>query len=311
MRALLVVNPQATSTSALVRDVIAQALAGQVKVDVAVTDHRGHAASLARCAAREGYGAVVVHGGDGTVNEVVNGLMSSSDPAAPAAERPALAIVPGGSTNVFARGAGYPSDPIEATGSILDALRNGRRRRVGLGQAGDRWFTFCAGIGYDADVIARVEEHRAAGHRSTHALYVRSALMVFFRNLDRSDPALTVSLPGEEPIDGVHLAIICNTSPWTFLGNRPLQPCPEASFDSGLDLLAPRKLTVATTLRHVAQLMSTSPRMRGRHLVTRHDLKELTLTSSRPLSFQVDGDYLGDIDRLTLRSVPEALDVVV
>ncbi len=318
MRALLVVNPQATSTSDSARDVITQALSGVCKVDVAVTSHRGHASELAAAAGAEGYGAVVVHGGDGTVNEVVNGLMatrttagvSAAEPYGDAVGRPSLAIVPGGSTNVFARVVGYPADPIEATGTILDALRHRRRRTVGLGLADDRWFTFCAGIGYDAEVVARVERHRAGGRRSTHALYLRCAVTQFFTGTQRRDPALTVRVDDEEPIEGIHLAIVCNTTPWTFLDDRPIEPCPDASFDTGLDLLAPTSLRTATMLRHSRQLLAGVP-PRGPHLVTRHDAATITLTASRPMAFQLDGDHLGDIESVTLRAVPHAIDVVV
>ena len=115
---------------------------------------------------------MIVLGGDGTVNEVVNGLLADGvDVGAPA-----LAVVPGGSTNVFARAIGMPDDHVEATGHLLEALRAGRERSLGLGRADQRWFTFTAGLGLDADVVAQVERKREAGRRSTHALYVRTAL---------------------------------------------------------------------------------------------------------------------------------------
>ena len=71
--------------------------------------------------------------------------------------------MPGGSTNVFARALGMPNDPVEATGQLLDALREGRRRTVGLGTADGRWFTFCAGMGLDAEVVGAVEKRRQKG----------------------------------------------------------------------------------------------------------------------------------------------------
>src|SRR6266487_3461292 len=148
MRALLVVNPAATTTRKG-RDVLVRALASDLKLEVEETGHRGHAAALACRAARDGVDVVVALGGDGTVNEVVNGLLT--DGARPGL--PLLAVVPGGSTNVFVRMLGLPEDPIEATGEILDGLRSRRTRPVGLGveaEAGDRWFTFNAGFGFDA-----------------------------------------------------------------------------------------------------------------------------------------------------------------
>src|SRR5947209_6800118 len=152
MRAVLIVNPKATATTPGARDVLARALASDLKLDVVETSHRGHAAELAAAAGDDEIELVLSLGGDGTVNEVINGLMTID-----AERRPALSVVPGGSANVFVRGLGYPSDPVEATSTLLEALRTGRRRRIGLGSVNGRYFSFCAGIGYDAEVTALVE----------------------------------------------------------------------------------------------------------------------------------------------------------
>ncbi len=161
VRAVLVVNPQATATTPAGRDVLAHALASQVKLDVVETDYRGHAMAVARAAASDGVDLVVAHGGDGTVNEVVNGLLSITDGKPNRYDEvPMLGVVPGGSANVFARNLGLPRDPVEATHRLLNALEEGRGRQVGLGRADDRWFTFNAGMGWDADVVAAVDRRR-------------------------------------------------------------------------------------------------------------------------------------------------------
>src|SRR5205814_6081853 len=160
MRALLLVNPKATTTTERGRDVLVRALRSEVDLAVAYTRRRGHATALARDAARDGLDLVVTLGGDGTVNEAVNGLMAEGEYAE---DRPALAVVPGGSTNVFARALGLPGDWAEGTGVILEALREGRTRTIGLGRADDRYFTFCAGVGLDAEVVHRVERARLRG----------------------------------------------------------------------------------------------------------------------------------------------------
>src|SRR5215510_13230352 len=136
MRALLVVNPKATTTSERSRDVLVRALRSAVNLTVEYTTRRGHAAALARAAAESGVDVVVTLGGDGTVNEAVNGLMAAhsaldaiSGPRANAL--PALAVVPGGSTNVFARALGLPRDWVDGTSVILEALREGRHRVIG------------------------------------------------------------------------------------------------------------------------------------------------------------------------------------
>lgn len=305
MRALLVVNPKATATTAGVRDVLRHALASETKLDVVQTEARGHATSLARQAALDGLDVVVALGGDGTVNEVVNGLLADG----PAAGLPALAVVPAGSANVFARALGLPSSPVEATGQLLEALETGRRRTVGLGLADDRWFTFCAGMGLDASVVRRVEAKRADGRRATPALYVRQGLKQFFLS-DRRHLAMTAH-PEDGPPEQIGMALVCNATPWTYLGPRPVVPCPQASFETGLDLFALRSLRTATTLRHLRQILSSRPRPRGRAVLSLDDQDGFRITADRPVPLQVDGDDLGDRTDVSFRSVPLALDVVV
>ena len=306
MRALLVVNPKATTFSARVRDVLAHALASETRLDLVETKARGHAVELSAGAAGQGYDLVVALGGDGTVNEVVNGLLAEG----PGPAVPALAVVPGGNANVFARALGLPADPVEATGQLLGALREERRRTLSLGRADQRWFTFCAGLGLDAEVVRGVEGKRARGATATPGLFVRTGLQHFFTSRDRVDVPMTLQVEGREP-EPLGLALVCNTDPWTYLGTRPVRPCPTASFDTGLDLFGLRSLPTIATLRHLRQILAARPQPRGRRVVQVHDAAELVLTARRPLPLQVDGDDLGDTDRLVLRAVPDALQVVV
>jgi diacylglycerol kinase family enzyme len=310
MRALLVVNPVATTTSARTREVLTSALEGELKLDIAHTRHRGHAAALARQARADGLDLVVTLGGDGTVNEVVNGLLADGpDPAVPA-----LAVVPGGGANVFARALGLPRDPVEATGALLVALRERRSRSIGLGLAGDRWFTFNAGMGWDAEVVARVDRRRSklgSDRVTTAGDYIRAAVAQFFLSTDRRHPALTLYRPGAEPVSGLHLAIVANTAPWTYLGDRPLRISPDAGFDTGLDVYALTKLHTLGTLAEVRRVLADRPSSRARHVLRLHDLPELSLRAVRPVAAQVDGEPLGELTELELRAVPSALRVVV
>src|SRR5437763_767742 len=243
MRALVVVNPAATATTPKGRDVLVRALGSELKVDVAETEHRGHGRELGRRATEDGVDVVVTLGGDGTVNEVVNGLLERG----PSAHVPTLAVVPGGSTNVFSRALGRSRNPIEATAEILDSLRAGRTRRVSLGTASaetpdgwtaPRWFVFSAGLGFDADVIARVEAKRAEGTRSSGLLYVRQTTREFLLGRERRRPAMTGCPEGEPAVEKLFLCLVSNVSPWTYLGARAINPSPDASFDSGLDVFA-------------------------------------------------------------------------
>jgi diacylglycerol kinase family enzyme len=307
MRALLVVNPNATTTNARSRDVLARALRSEMDLEVANTRRRGHAADLARQASANGIDVLVALGGDGTVNEVVNGLLADG----PGPHVPALAVVPGGSTNVFARAVGLPRDPIEATGVLLEALREKRTRSIGLGLANDRWFTFCAGLGLDAEVVRRVERARARGKTATKYLYVRSTVAQYFVGTDRSEPLITLKRPGGESVEQLSMVIVQNTAPWTYFGDRAVNTCPDASFDTGLDLMGMRELHLPSTLRTARQILSARPDPHGRRVFGLHDLEEFTLIAERPLAVQLDGDYIGERDTVVFRSEPAALRVVV
>ena len=303
-RARLIVNPEATATSPRARDVLVQALASQVTLEVAETKARGHAAELAFDAAASSYDVVLVLGGDGTVNEVVNGILA--DGVTPTS--PTLGVVPGGSTNVFARAIGVPEDRVEATGFLLEQLRAGRERTIGLGRADQRWFTFTAGLGLDADVVARVEQKRANGRRSSHSLYVRTALRSM---MTRNGTPLTLHGLDEPVTDPVGMLLVGNTSPWTYLGRLPVDPFPGASFDLGLDVLALHRLGAQRTLRVARQALGRRQRApRGSNVVHRHDVGAFSVTSDHEVPFQVDGDYLGTRSAVEFSSVPKALTVL-
>lgn len=298
------------------------ALASEMKLEAVTTEYRGHARDLGRQAALgDDIDLVVALGGDGTVNEVVNGLLH----AGPDPERlPGLAVVPGGSTNVFARALGLPNDAVEATGALLDALRQGSERTVGLGLASgtpgtedeavpERWFTFNAGLGFDAGVVGRVEQHRERGKKSTHALYVRQVVRQLLGEPNRRHGTITLERAGEEPVEDLVLSIVSNTSPWTFLGNRPIYASPQASFDTGLDLFGLSRLSTPAVARYGTQLLTSSPERgpRGKHAVTLHDLDRFTLHSKAPLPLQMDGDHLGLRTSVTFTGVRRALRVIV
>lgn len=158
-------------------------------------------------------------------------------------------------------------------------------------------------------MVRRVEQQRACGRQATPWLYVRSGLRQFFLSTRRHRPTLRVRYGGA--VERVALALVCNTTPWTYLGPRPLQPCPAASFDTGLDVFGLRRLGTVRTLRHLAQILAHQPAPRGRDVLAGHDLARIELTSTVPMPFQLDGEDLGDRTAVTLRSVPSALRVLV
>jgi diacylglycerol kinase family enzyme len=305
MRALLIVNPHATSTNERRRDLLARALAGQMSLQVARTENRGHAAHLAAAAADSGVDVVVVHGGDGTVNEVVNGLMYRG--VRP--DIPLLAVVPGGSTNVCARALGIDADPTIATEQILEALAGHRTRTVSLGLAGDRYFTFNAGLGLDAEAVHAVEKRRHAGSEISNAMHVRMTIARFFRS-DRRHPRLTLELPGRDPIVGAHLVFVSNVDPWTYFGNRPVRTNPGISATTGLGIFAVTNMSVPMGLLAAGELL-TGRTGHSKHIIRANDEPWAKVRCTEPVGMQADGDYLGKRNEMEFSSVPNALRLVV
>jgi diacylglycerol kinase family enzyme len=309
MRAVLVVNPKATATTAAGRDVLAHALASEVKLDILETDYRGHAMAAAAQAAVDDADLVVAHGGDGTVNEVVNGLLASG----PRESLPMLGIVPGGSANVFARSLGLPRDPVDATHQLLHALQDRRHRRVNLGRVdadgpeAARWFTFSAGVGWDADVVAEVDRKR--GKKASPALYTRVAVTQYLKPA-HGGPQLTVEIPGEEPVSGLRLVFVSNTDPWTYLGTRAIHLNRGCGFDTDLGIFALHSLRLPTVLRHLRQAISQKGEQRGRKLFRRDAVPAITIRSPEPVRLQCDGDLIGHRTCVKIASVRHALTVV-
>ena len=288
--------------TATVTDLAVRTLAGVLDLDVQRTQYRGHARELAAATTAD---LVIVHGGDGSINEVVNGVMGLTE------GRPLIAVIPGGGANVLARALGLPLDAAAAIRQVREAVAAGRHRTIGLGLAADRYFTFSAGLGWDAEVVGEVDRLRAQGRRESVALFLRTLVHQYYAGTDRRQPALTVERDGEPPVSGLFMTIVTNRSPWTYLGDRPLLPVPNPDFNSGLDLLALQRLRLTTVLNAVGQMLYVRSRPpRGRNLLSVLGSESLTLRSARPIALQADGEYLGEIEAVKFQFVPHALRIV-
>jgi diacylglycerol kinase family enzyme len=303
MRILLLVNASASSVTARTRVVIAKALAADHDVEVAETSRRGHATRLAQGAAAAGVDCVVVLGGDGTLNEAANGL---------AGTKCALGVLPGGSTNVFARTIGMVNDPIEATGQLLAALGARSIRRVGLGSVNGRYFLFHVGMGFDAAVVEQVERRAGLKRYAGHPLFVYAGFATWFRHYDRSRRRLAVQPDNGPVVDDVYFAICLNTNPYTYLGNRPLNIAPDAGLDKRLAMVAVRTMAFVPLLSIVASALCLGvPIRRRRKVAYIPDLDGATAVGYGPFPYQVDGDFLGETEQLVFRHEPDVLDLVL
>lgn len=295
-RVLLIANPVARTVSRPMLDVLEKALAADFKLEVDETRGRGHAVEMARRAVEDGFDLMVVFSGDGTINEAINGLAGSDV---------TLGIIPGGATNVLARVLGIPEDPIEATARVIATSLEGRARHLHLGKADDRYFAFNCGIGIDAEAMAKVDERKAKSKRE----FERAALMAVVRSaLFRYaglEPGLRVRVDDRPPVDGVSV-MIGRTDPYTYFKSFRVRLTPRASLDTGLDVTTVRRLRRRSAPRIVRQVFSGG-------LVDRkdvdyvHDASAVEIVGRSAFPVQVDGDYLGTRERLSVRLVRDAL----
>ncbi|MGH9184888.1 MAG: diacylglycerol/lipid kinase family protein, partial [Acidimicrobiales bacterium] len=207
---------------------------------------------------------------------------------------------------------GLPNDPIEATGALLDGLSRGHIRPVGLGSVNGRYFLFHVGVGFDAAVVAQVERRAGLKRYAGHPLFVYAGFATWFRHFDRSRPRFAVHHSDGSVIDDGYLAICLNTNPYTYLGNRPLNLVPEATLDRGLAMVCFRTLAFVPIMRAIGRALVGRRGVQGmRHVDARSDLGKLTVTGYGPVPYQVDGDYLGEIETLEFRHEPDVLRLVL
>jgi diacylglycerol kinase family enzyme len=302
-RLLLVANPNAKDVTGARRDAIALELASGFDVDVATTERPGHAVELAREAGAGGVDILAVLGGDGTINEAVNGLVGSGT---------VLSIIPAGGANVMAGALGIPGDGIAAA-RLLVARSSIPPRTVPLGRIDERLFTSSCGMGFDAAIVQGVENNQRWKKRAGDLYFVWQGLRQFFVGYDRRHPQLTLRWregPLERQHEGIYLAIVQNLDPFTYLGSRPLRICPDAKLEGGLDCFALDSMRTLPTLGILFSAFGSAKHTGKRHAVYLRDLPALEITSRKPLPVQADGEYLGHRMSVRIESLPDALAVL-
>lgn len=300
-RVMLISNPRAGSVSTRIRDVIAKALSADFDLHVADTARRDHAQDLAKEAVTAGFEAVIAFGGDGTVNEAAQGVVKSDV---------TFGILPGGTTNVMARSVGIPADPVEATSLLAARLRSGAKKRINVGAFGGRYFLFSCGIGLDAEVVRRVEADPRRYEPGRDWRFLKHALAAGSTVYRTTAPKMKLFVEDDEPFETL-FAICCNSRPLTFFKKMPMDVCPEAHLDEGLDLFALSKVRYPTIPRIIwsTYVSRSHPRWKnGRYF---HDRTGASFEAYEPLPVQVDGDYIGEHLRGDIELIPDALNLVI
>jgi diacylglycerol kinase family enzyme len=307
VRLRLIVNPIASSMTDRRLQLIRATLAAGHTIEVATTTGRDHARVLAREAAADGVDVVVVASGDGTLNEAANGLVGTET---------ALAPVPAGSTNVFARAVGYGNRLERATERLLVALEHGSIRRVGLGAANGRHFLFHLGAGFDAAVVARMETKAGVKRYAAHPAFAVATLRTLQRGFDRDNPILRLRLPDGSQHESF-FSVVSNLAPYTYIGPRRMLLTRNASLDRALALTSLTRFTMVDVAGTFGSTVGGAGRLaRAPTVVQRADLDSLRVTAigagaGERFPWQVDGDYLGEIDDLDIVYVPDAISLVL
>lgn len=300
LRILLVVNAFASSVTARNTVVVHRILSQGNDVEVVETNRRGHATRFAQDAARRGVDVVIGFGGDGTLNEVATGVAGTDA---------ALGVLPGGSTNVFARTLGMVNDPVEAAEQLAAGLAAGNIEPIGLGRVNGRYFCFHTGVGYDAAVVHQVERRSSLKRWLGHPLFIYASLRTWLVGYDRATPHFALRGRGFEVPDGF-FTVVLNTNPYTYLGNRPLDLSPAATLDRGLVAVTFRTMRATAILGSLAGALRGGGVRPGPHLDVRTDLDELTISHDQPFPYQVDGDFLGETRCLEFVHVPDAVQLI-
>lgn len=243
-------------------------------VETLLTKRAGHAVELAREALGD---EVWVLGGDGVVNEVVNGLRPGV----------ALGVIPAGYTNVLAR-----------------ALGPGRHR-MSVGRANGRRFTFSAGIGVDSDVVRHMETE-ARAHSGRRPGDVRYATAVARKLLGGYEPRLELVGLGRAAI-----VFVSNDAVFTYAGRIPLRFMPEARFELGLDAVAPERVSPGSLARLLPRIASGRGLAGAKGVLSGHDLDRVEVRCDVPLPLQADGEDLGDVSEAVFEVERTALTVLV
>jgi diacylglycerol kinase family enzyme len=302
MRVRLIVNPTATGVTGPVLDAVVAQLERVGVVEVVETEHAGHGVDLAHEVTA---GAVVGVGGDGTANELANGVR----------EGVLLGVVPAGASSVFARHLGFPRDTVAAGGMVADAIRRESTKLLGLGLADKRRFTFAAGLGLDAEATAavdRIRGERAAHDRPGDLKVVQAALSILREEGFALHERMTIAT-GQGSFHRASYVAVANQHPYTFFGRVPVQVAPRADFEHGLDVVFTRELRRRDLWRLpvYALLWPRHAKHGSRRVGYLHDLDDFTVACDVPTAIQIDGEYLGHVERVHFRYERDAVRVLV
>jgi len=308
-RMLIIVNPYATTVSDRLRNLVVYALQGRYEVEAVATEAQNHATEIGREVADHGYDIVVAFGGDGTLNEVANGLAGTDVP---------VSMLPGGSTNVVCRTLGIPNDVVDATEHLLALADDWAPRKIDLGKVDGRHFVFACGVGIDATVVERVDAHPRLKSKAGPYYYSWAGVSAFYRRYLYNAPRVTVE-SGGRTIEGV-TAIVQNSDPFTYFAKRPIRVCEGIAIDDGtLSMGVLKRATQRDMPTLLSRLFSDSnPASRHRQVEHFDDVTAATISSAsaekdgsaRPFPVQVDGDYIGDRTTIELSADPGALTIV-
>jgi len=295
MKILLIINPAAGGGKPvfMAEKIAAMFKRRNIKIDIVKTEKKGHGTKLAKEAVRKRYNVVIAMGGEGTINEVLNGIVKT---------KVKLGIIPLGTENIMATELGIPFDPIQACKVIL----KGKTKMVDVGRVNNRYFLTWATIGYQADAIHNVERGLLYKMRSGQRFFNRISVILSgaFALLSKPMAKLSITIGKNKHRVGYSV----------FIGNIQkyggnFQVAPYAKIDDGyLDLCILQRKDLIENLKYFVAGYD------GKHIyfegVEYHKIKKARIVSFDPAMVQVDGDSMGTTP-VEVKVAPKSLRVIV
>lgn len=275
MKLLFIVNPTAgKGRAARVIPEIKAAMVqfGEIEYDISYSEKPGHATEISKNAASQGYDIVFAVGGDGTVNEVINGLVNTSS---------ALGVIPRGSGNDFVRTLGIKGD----TAKIIKDTIAGIKKQIDVGCINNRYFINIASVGFDAEVVLATQKAKRF-FLSDSAAYIAGVISTIFIR----KPSRVKMIIGEKEIeDDILLLAVANGK---YYGGG-MMVAPDAILDDG-----EFEICVISSMPKIKMLFLFPQFIKGKHKkfkeVSFYKSDKVYTESLKPIAINVDGEVFND-----------------
>jgi diacylglycerol kinase (ATP) len=281
MKTIVVINPTAGQHRAENQASQLNAVLDSLDAEVIYTESAGDAERIALGAAiSELYGSIVAVGGDGTINEIVNGILQAPE----GTDRPTIGIIPMGTSNILATELGIPAQsPLES----LSIIQQGRHRLIDIGSANGRYFTMMASFGFDAEAVKRVQP--TVKYLMGAPAYILSGITVLAQHRASK---LEMMIDDVRVCSEAFVVVVANTSSYAI---EQVKIAPFAAIDDGWLDICIFERPPNDKIGFLGQILLLMAR---RHLgdprVRYYRGRRVAISAEPPMLGQIDGDLGGE-----------------